>query len=46
VTERDPTPPTFVRGNDIIDRLAADPFIADDIAPLALTSRRWTGSTR
>jgi hypothetical protein len=32
MTERDTTPPTFVRGNDIIDRLAADPFIADDIA--------------
>lgn len=32
MTERDPTPPTFVRGNDTIDRLAADPFIADDIA--------------
>lgn len=32
MTERDATPPTFVRGNDIIDRLAADPLIADDIA--------------
>lgn len=32
MTERDPTSPTFVRGNDTIDRLAADPFIADDIA--------------
>ncbi len=32
MTERDMTPPTFVQGNDIIDRLAADPFIADDIA--------------
>jgi DNA-binding XRE family transcriptional regulator len=31
MTERDATPPTFVRGNDIIDRLATDPFIADDI---------------
>ena len=35
MTEHDATPstpPTFVRGNDIIDRLAADPLIADDIA--------------
>lgn len=32
MTEPDTTPPTFVRGNDIIDRLAADPLIADDIA--------------
>jgi hypothetical protein len=32
MTERDTTPRTFVRGNEIIDRLAADPFIADDIA--------------
>ena len=32
MTERDTTSPTFVRGNDIIDRLAADPLIADDVA--------------
>jgi hypothetical protein len=32
MTERDTTQRTFVRGNDIIDRLAADPLIADDIA--------------
>ena len=32
MTGRDTKPPTFVRGNDIIDRLAVDPFIADDIA--------------
>jgi hypothetical protein len=31
MTERDTTSPTFVRGNNIIDGLAADPFIADDI---------------
>lgn len=32
MTERDAVPSTFVPGNDIIDRLAADPLIADDIA--------------
>lgn len=32
MTKRDTPQPAFVRGNDIIDRLAADPFIADDIA--------------
>jgi hypothetical protein len=31
MTEHD-TPSTFVCGNDIIDRLAVDPFIADDVA--------------
>lgn len=31
MTEHDATPPNFVRGNDIIDRLAADPLIAADI---------------
>lgn len=30
MAERNTTPPTFVRGNDVIDRLAADPFVADD----------------
>lgn len=31
MTGHDATPPTFVRGNDIIDRLSNDPLIADDI---------------
>lgn len=31
MTEPGTTPPTFMRGNDTIDRLAADPLIADDL---------------
>jgi hypothetical protein len=46
MTQPDTTPPTFVRGNDIIDRLATDPLIADDIAAADARSRRRTASTR
>lgn len=41
-----PQPATFVRGDDHLDRLLADPQIAADVAWPTPRPRKWTGSTQ
>lgn len=37
--------PVFVRGNDHLERLLADPHIAANVAAAQADARRWTKST-